>query len=161
MSLFHSPVLGIFNGFCLQLSHYFLHPLLSGFIDYRERFCNLLQSGGVYSKPNVRVLDRIEREYTHRMMACSSMVLAKELYRQVKEMPGETTGGHFLAQYGVRVGGPLFPNGEGPLGLLEAWSSDGKPSVVKMLNHYVSFDSDKEPGGSEALACKVCQIQTH
>jgi len=89
------------------------------------------------------------------------MVLAEELYRQVKEMPGESTGGHFLTQCGVRVGGPLFPNGEGPLGLLEAWSSHGIPSVVKMLNHYVSFDSDKEPGGSEALACKVCQIQTH
>lgn len=101
-----------------------------------------------------RVLDRIEREFPERLIVCSSRQMAEDLYREVKEMPGASTFGHLFTQCGVRVAGPLFPNSSGPATVLEAWLG-GKPRVVKMLPAYVSLESEKEPGGSEALACKV------
>jgi len=69
-------------------------------------FTEMLKSGTI-SRPHAEVLDTVERYYTHRMMACSSLRMAEEVYRAAQSMPGASTTKYFLAQHGLQV--YIFP----------------------------------------------------
>ena len=72
----------------------------------RALFTEMLKNGTI-SHPHAEVLDTVERYYTHRMMACSSVQMAEEIYRAAQSMPGASTTKYFLAQHGLQV--HVFP----------------------------------------------------
>ena len=72
----------------------------------RALFTEMLKSGTI-SRPHAEVLDTVERYYTHRMMACSSVWMAEEIYRAAQSMLGASTTKYFLAQHGLQV--HIFP----------------------------------------------------
>ncbi|KAL0024235.1 hypothetical protein WJX77_010762 [Trebouxia sp. C0004] len=76
----------------------------------RASFTEMLRSGTI-SRPDAEVLDTVERYYTHRMMACSSLRMAEQIYRAAQSMPGASTTKYFLAQHGlqINVGCPIRP----------------------------------------------------
>ena len=67
----------------------------------RAAFTNLLKTGTI-TCPHADVLDTVERFYSHRMMACSSLEMAEEVYRAADSMPGASTTKYFVAQHGLK-----------------------------------------------------------
>lgn len=68
----------------------------------RAAFTNLLKTGTI-TRPHADVLDTVERFYSHRMMACSSLEMAEEVYRAAESIPGASTTKCFVAQHGLKV----------------------------------------------------------
>lgn len=77
----------------------------------RADFRKLLQTGTI-SHPHEEVLDVIERYYTHRMLACSSLWMAEDIYNSAKGMPGASTTQYFKQQHGLQV--HKFPTHDWP-----------------------------------------------
>ncbi|KAL0032671.1 hypothetical protein WJX79_002169 [Trebouxia sp. C0005] len=118
----------------------------------RALFTEMLKNGTI-SHPHAEVLDTVERYYTHRMMACSSVQMAEEIYRAAQSMPGASTTKYFLAQHGLQINGPFFRAPDtGPVTLLRARNANYEQKMIKMLPN---LPSNQLLGGSEAMACRA------
>ncbi|EFJ49154.1 hypothetical protein VOLCADRAFT_104361 [Volvox carteri f. nagariensis] len=127
----------------------------AGLPDYKRRFLELLSLGNI-QRPKTAVLNLIMRHCPARMMVLGDCNDAVDLYREAELFPGPSTEGHLLTQHGLRVNGPLFPNpAEGSASLLIGTTREGLPVIVKLLAQVSSADSDQQPGGAEAEACRA------
>ncbi|EFJ43027.1 hypothetical protein VOLCADRAFT_96771 [Volvox carteri f. nagariensis] len=126
-----------------------------GLPDYKRRFLELLSLGNI-QRPKTAVLNLIMRRCPARVMVLGDCNDAVDLYREALLFPGPSTERHLLTQHGLRVNGPLFPNpAEGSMSLLIGATCEGLPVIVKLLAQGSSTDSDQQPGGAEAEACRA------
>ncbi|KAL0056155.1 hypothetical protein WJX82_008246 [Trebouxia sp. C0006] len=123
--------------------------------NFEANFRQLLQ-GSRFNRPNEAIVDMIVRRLAARMIACSSVNQAADLYEDASLLPGASTVTHLMTQHDLRVNGPLYPRGEdGPSCLLTAMHASGRPCIVKLLDTRVSLDSSEQPGGAEAAAVRL------
>ena len=66
-----------------------------------------------FDHPNEAIVDIIFRRLASRMIACSSVEQATDLYGDASLLPGASTAQHLMAQHKLTVNGPLYPWCEG------------------------------------------------
>ncbi len=80
--------------------------------NFEANFRQLLQ-GSRFNRPNEAIVDMIVRRLAARMIACSSVNQAADLYEDASLLPGASTVTHLMTQHDLRVNGPLYPRCEG------------------------------------------------
>ncbi|KAL0043055.1 hypothetical protein WJX79_007826 [Trebouxia sp. C0005] len=109
-----------------------------------------------FNRPKEVIVNTIVRRLPARMIACSSVQQAADLYEDASCLPGASTAKHLMTQHKLTVNGPLYPRDEGgPSCLLRAMNASGRPCIVKLLDTRVSLDSSEQPGGAEAAAVRL------
>ena len=79
--------------------------------DLVGKFQQLLKESR-YTRPKQEILDVIVRRLAPRMMACSTLQQAEDLYHDATFLPGASTEHHMLTQHGLQVNEPLYPRYE-------------------------------------------------
>ncbi|DBA70151.1 TPA: hypothetical protein ACH3X2_012203 [Trebouxia sp. C0005] len=109
-----------------------------------------------FNCPKEVIVNTIVRRLPARMIACSSVQQAADLFEDASCLPGASTAKHLMTQNKLTVNGPLYPRDEGgPSCLLRAMNASGRPCIVKLLDTRVSLDSSEQPGGAEAAAVRL------
>ena len=80
--------------------------------DFEANFRHLLQ-GTRFNHPKETVIGTIVRRLPARMIACSSVDRAEDLYQEALLLPGASTKNHLTTQHNLAVNGPLYPRCEG------------------------------------------------
>ncbi|KAL0042934.1 hypothetical protein WJX79_004298 [Trebouxia sp. C0005] len=88
-----------------------------------------------FNCPKEVIVNTIVRRLPARMIACSSVQQAADLYEDASCLPGASTAKHLMTQNKLTVNGPLYPRDEGgPSCLLRAMNASGRPCIVKLLD---------------------------
>ncbi len=82
-----------------------------------------------YNQPKEDVIKAVVRLLAARMIACSNIDQAEDLYHDASLLPGASTVKHLLTQHNLRVNGPLYLRCEGrqnasPFGCLDMQEVD-------------------------------------
>lgn len=80
--------------------------------NFEANFRQLLQ-GSRFNRPNEAIVSTIVRRLPARMIACSSVDQAEDLYEDASLLPGASTKKHLMTQHNLTVNGPLYPRCEG------------------------------------------------
>ncbi|KAL0043056.1 hypothetical protein WJX79_007826 [Trebouxia sp. C0005] len=66
-----------------------------------------------FNRPKEVIVNTIVRRLPARMIACSSVQQAADLYEDASCLPGASTAKHLMTQHKLTVNGPLYPRDEG------------------------------------------------
>ena len=74
-----------------------------------------------FNRPNEAIVNTVVRRLAARMIACSSVTQAADLYEDASCLPGASTAKHLMTQHRLTVNGPLYPWCEGRQNKFNIW----------------------------------------